>query len=596
MNIFIIIPLLSMVICLILSDIVYHSNKRSALNKVFSIFSIVSVLWIFTGEFIYFILNNPEAAFGWYKINFTLYFIIPLLLHFAFILTGKKNLLKKKYIYFVIYLPSIFYSIIHVATDYMTGNPENFLYGNPGTSLLHTPLIYQIFILHSLILDLIVFIIIVHFYFKTGDRAKKNQIRYVLIGFFAAFILTIFLTALFILGIKVNNNISILLTVFNIFIGYGIWKHDLFKIDPVKAIENIIRTMPYFLVLADIEKKIIDINPALTGFFNYTEDEIKGKNIDILFADKKTVEKITDDLLSGEDIVDFETELLTESGKIIPVLFSGSIIKNKMGHKIGYLCIARDITERKHAEEMLISYNKKLKESNQNLQDFAHMASHDLQEPLRKINFFSEKLMTRDRSIPEEEEQDYLVRIQNASIRMQTLMEGLLSYSRITTESKPFNEVDLTHIIKEVISDLEVRIEKTQGKVELYSMPVLEGDATQMRQLFQNLIGNALKFHKPDEPPLVKIYSSVAGNKESVNITVEDNGIGIDENSFDKIFKIFQRLHGRSNYEGSGIGLAVCKKIVERHGGSIKVSSKHQTGTRFIINLPVKQPFAPEHF
>ncbi len=170
---------------------------------------------------------------------------------------------------------------------------------------------------------------------------------------------------------------------------------------------------------------------------------------------------------------------------------------------------------------------------------------------------------------------------------MQSLIDDLLSYSRLTTQTKPFEEINLAQIVNEVISDLEVRIEKSLGKVETSALPFIEADPTQIRQLFQNLISNALKFHKPDEPPLVKIYSSdeIEGFKI---ITVEDNGIGIEEKYYDKIFGVFQRLHGKDKYEGSGIGLAVCKKIVEKHEGTIKIESKPGIGTKFIISLPIK--------
>jgi len=175
----------------------------------------------------------------------------------------------------------------------------------------------------------------------------------------------------------------------------------------------------------------------------------------------------------------------------------------------------------------------------------------------------------------------------NATERMQSLLAGLLDYSRVTTASEPFKEVDLSDVIGEVLSDLEVRIVKTGGEMHVEGLPVISADPTQMRQLFQNLIGNALKFHKEGEKPRVKVHCAAAGS--AWQIMVEDNGIGFEERYLDRIFAPFQKLHSRSEYEGTGMGLAICKKIVERHGGSITATSTPGAGTIFIVRLPLRQ-------
>jgi len=169
---------------------------------------------------------------------------------------------------------------------------------------------------------------------------------------------------------------------------------------------------------------------------------------------------------------------------------------------------------------------------------------------------------------------------------MRALLDSLLEYSRITTNAEPFQKIDLGQVVREVLSDLEVRIEKTGGRVEVEELPVIFADAVQMRQLFQNLIGNALKFHQPDKKPTIKVgVSDINGNR--LRITVEDNGIGFDEIYLDKIFAPFQRLNEWSKFSGTGMGLAICKKIVERHGGSITARSKPDQGSTFILTLPI---------
>jgi len=168
---------------------------------------------------------------------------------------------------------------------------------------------------------------------------------------------------------------------------------------------------------------------------------------------------------------------------------------------------------------------------------------------------------------------------------MQSLLTGLLDYSRVTTAAEPFKEVDLSDLISEVVSDLEVRIVRTGGEVHVGTLPVISADPTQMRQLFQNLIGNALKFHKPGEKPMVYVRS-VSNTDSGYQIIVADNGIGFEEQYLNRIFAPFQRLHTRSEYEGTGMGLAICKKIVERHGGSITATSVPGKGSTFVITLP----------
>jgi light-regulated signal transduction histidine kinase (bacteriophytochrome) len=222
----------------------------------------------------------------------------------------------------------------------------------------------------------------------------------------------------------------------------------------------------------------------------------------------------------------------------------------------------------------------------QALQDFASIAAHDMKEPLRKVISFGNMLRQKCGDSLEQSGNDYLNRMLHATERMQSLLTGLLDYSRVATASEPFKQVDLSEIIGEVLSDLEVSIVKTGGKAHVGNLPIISADSTQMRQLFQNLIGNGLKFHKPGENPLVKVHRDAT--TDACQIIIEDNGIGFSEQYLDKIFAPFQRLHGKSSpYEGTGMGLAICRKIVERHGGSITARSTPDVGSTFIVTLSV---------
>ncbi|MBC7251598.1 MAG: hypothetical protein H5T62_15130 [Anaerolineae bacterium] len=246
-----------------------------------------------------------------------------------------------------------------------------------------------------------------------------------------------------------------------------------------------------------------------------------------------------------------------------------------------------EVAERERAEAELREYAIKLERSNRELEGFAYIASHDLKEPLRKIQAFGERLEARYGDVLDERGRDYLTRMRDAAARMQALIEGLLTYSRVTTQAQPFVQVDLNRVLHEVLSDLEVRIEQLQARVEVGELPTVEADPLQMQQLFQNLIGNALKFHREGVAPVVRVWSEqLNGSEGQYQIMVEDNGIGFDEKYVDRIFQVFQRLHGWDEYEGAGVGLAVCRKIVEEHGGTITAKGVPGQGATFVVTLP----------
>jgi signal transduction histidine kinase len=244
-------------------------------------------------------------------------------------------------------------------------------------------------------------------------------------------------------------------------------------------------------------------------------------------------------------------------------------------------------TERERLIAELETKNVALARSNRELQDFAYVASHDLQEPLRKIQAFGDRLAAKYGLELGEQGRDYLVRVQSAARRMQTLIQDLLTFSRVTTKAQPFVAINLGLVLQHVLADLEMRIEETKGQIELAEMPTIEADPTQMRQLFQNLLSNALKFHRPGEAPRVKISSELNLAEALCLISVADNGIGFEERHAERIFGVFQRLHELGKFEGTGVGLAICRKIVERHGGNITATSAPGQGTTFFVTLPI---------
>lgn len=243
--------------------------------------------------------------------------------------------------------------------------------------------------------------------------------------------------------------------------------------------------------------------------------------------------------------------------------------------------------------EALTQYADELERSNRELEDFAFVASHDLQEPLRKIRAFGDRLQVKFGPQLGEQGLDYARRMHVASERMSVLIDDLLSFSRVTTRQKAFELVDLNRLLERVRDDLEFAIESTDAQLVVDDLPEIEADESQLSQVFANLISNSLKFCSGSEKPLIKIgCQSVASDlddRDWIRLTFSDNGIGFDDKYKDRIFNLFQRLHGRDEYSGTGIGLALCRKIVERHGGVIDVEAKLGEGATFMIDLPLTQ-------
>lgn len=234
----------------------------------------------------------------------------------------------------------------------------------------------------------------------------------------------------------------------------------------------------------------------------------------------------------------------------------------------------------------LMEYAAKLESLNEELRDFAFVAAHDLQEPLRKIQTFCDLAQKRCASALDGVGQEYLDRIVKSAGRMREFLRGLLQFSKVAAKPEPFKEIDLGGIAREAAALFEAELNEFEGAVEIEDMPPIEADEIQMLSLFQNLIGNGLRY-RSDRKPRIRIYARPAG--EDCEIFVEDNGIGFDQKYAERIFKPFQRLHGRKQYEGAGIGLAICRKIIDRHGGGIRAESELGNGSTFIIRLPFKQ-------
>jgi PAS domain S-box-containing protein len=383
------------------------------------------------------------------------------------------------------------------------------------------------------------------------------------------------------------------------------------------------------VIATDGRGRICLFNPAAESLTGWGADEAIGRPLEEVFRvlDERTRGPAEDPvrrvLREGDTVASAApTVLVAGDGAEVPIEDSAAPIRNGEGDTLGVVLVFHNVSERRRAEEQrnaglarelaaraeaeaarlaeaqVAAVAARLERSNRELQEFASVASHDLQEPLRKIQAFGDRLQARYAEALGEQGRDYLGRMQAAAGRMRTLINDLLNFSRVASKGQPFVAVDLARVTQEVLSDLEGRIQQTGARVEAGDLPTLDADPTQMRQLLQNLIGNAMKFHRAGESPVVRIHGRAlpsppdgsngeAAGPPRCQITVQDDGIGFDEKYLDRIFNVFQRLHGRGVYEGTGMGLAICRKIVERHGGTITAESTPGRGATFVVTLPV---------
>ncbi|HYH99857.1 sensor histidine kinase [Hyalangium sp.] len=355
------------------------------------------------------------------------------------------------------------------------------------------------------------------------------------------------------------------------------------------GIEALVEQSQNMMLTADTAERIRFVNFTIPGL---TYEQVLGRSITdfLLPEDHERCRAVFRKVIETGVPDSYDVRSYAETGPQWYVVRVGPI--RDAGRIVGFTMITTDVTSLKTTQLQLEQTNRELEQSNRELESFASVASHDLQEPLRKIQSFGERLKTVTAGALPPEGQDYLERMQNAATRMRRLIEDLLAFARVTSKAQPFVRVELSTIAHEVVSDLEVAIDQAKATVTVGALPTIEGDPTQMRQLLQNLLSNALKFRSENTAPRISLEASVDKEAGRCELRVQDNGIGFEEKHADKIFNLFQRLHGRGKYEGTGLGLAICRKIAERHGGTIQARSVPGQGATFTIRLPVAQSVA----
>lgn len=371
------------------------------------------------------------------------------------------------------------------------------------------------------------------------------------------------------------------------------------------ALKILLQEQDFTLILMDVQMP--DMNGFETAALIYEREKLRHIPIIFITAHNAGDEKMYEGYkMGGVDFIykPINPELLKYKVSVFAELYLKT--QQLLNHERRLLSanknLEREIEERRLSEERVRSLNEQLIQNNtqlkvtvEELDRFAYVASHDLQEPLRKILVFSDKIQTKFKESIEPEMEKNLEKIVRASERMQSLISDLLRFSRHTSTSEDFMFANLNIIIKEVMSDMETDIDKTNAQIQVGQLPDIWCIPSQMRQLFQNLISNAIKFRKKETIPVVHIYSQKVSGQNGTNgkafhrIIVQDNGIGFEQKYAEEIFMVFKRLHSYHEFEGSGVGLSICKKIMDRHSGTIKAESTPGVGSKFIIDLPVEK-------
>ena len=356
---------------------------------------------------------------------------------------------------------------------------------------------------------------------------------------------------------------------------------------------NIFNLSPEAIVLLDSSGYMIDVNGRLNDWLGYVPEEIEDRQLtELPFLppeSKKKAAKKFRDRMAGKEPEPYELDFVDKDGRRHIGFVRGTGLKDEYGDVVTDLIMISDITKRKKAEERLRSLNRELQRSNRDLQDFAYTVSHDLQEPLRMVSSYVQLLEKRYQSELDADADDFIGYAVAGTHRMRQLIHDLLAYSRVGTRGKPFRPTDCQNLLKQVLDDLKTTIDESDAVVTHDELPRIKADASQLEQVFQNLISNAIKYRHRDRTPRIDV--SVDEGEDEWLFAVCDNGIGFQQEFSDRIFRIFQRLHGGSEYGGTGVGLAICKRVVERHGGKIWGESSPGKGSTFYFTIP-KEPQA----
>ena len=351
-------------------------------------------------------------------------------------------------------------------------------------------------------------------------------------------------------------------------------------------VDNILKSMAETLMVIDTDGTIQRVNQAAISLLGYERHELIGRSAGDLFEEGVDVLSLLKQSELNDVIRRVDTSVVTKDGRHVAVSLSGSVMRDEDGEIQGMVCVAQDITERKRTQEILERQTQELARSNSELEQFAWVASHDLQEPLRMVASYTQLLSKRYKGKLDADADEFIAFAVDGATRMRRLINALLELSRVGTRGKDFEATDCDAIYNRTLVNLQGLVEESGAVVTHDRLPTVMGDVTQLGQLFQNLIANAIKFRGDEQ---LTVHVGAEQRNGHWEFCVRDNGIGIDPEYAERIFVVFQRLHGKGDRPGTGIGLSICKKIVELHGGRIWVKSQPDEGAAFYFTLPLNE-------
>lgn len=569
MNVYAYLSLGSSLTCVGLGIVVFLLNKKKTLNRLFLATSLAGFAWAFT-EFMMWQSSNVETADFWNKMGFTWPFFSVLVLHFSLVYT-ESTLLKNRLTYVLLYAPAVVFALTDLTTELINGPPVMQYWGyedtNPATW------VYDVSTFWVALLPILALILCMIFHFRVKDEAKKKQSAFVTMGF-AIPIFTYIVTNIGFpaFSVDIPNMGHIAIAFFGGFVYYAIVKYELFTFDAALAAENIVSTMPDSLVFADMNGKMLRMNKRLVSFFGYQEGELKGKSIAKLCADENRCLDVLKELAEKRAIRNYELTFKTKTGEERTTLFSGSIVRSKTGRDVGITCIIHDITDRKQMEERLVKSERLA-----SIGELAGQVGHDLRNPLTGIKSGVYFLRKKGNQLTEADMNKILTMIDDAVEDSNRIINSLLDYScDLHLENEKSTPKAL---LSQALSKVDVPnhiniIDRTMDEPEIFV------DVTKIESVFISIIQNAIE--ATPENGTIEVQS--VQKDTNAEIVFVDTGTGIPENILAKVFSPLITTKAK----GMGLGLAICKRIVEAHGGKIAIKSAIGKGTTVTIILPIK--------
>ena len=629
MNIFAFISLISAWFAFFLGSFVLYRNHKSRLNHIFFLYCLMLTSYAFI-EFGMRQATSLDEALLWIRFNVPIIFVSPFLINFIIVFTEKTKWLKNKLSYLLIYGPALIFSLLTLLGMMDSGAVKEYwgwTFGSEKT------IGFILFTIWGASLAFFALYLSVQYYLKTTGE-KKGLAQYVLLGnltFIGIAMVTELLTPF--LNIKVPGFTGLGFLLGGVFFTYAIWKYSLFTLTPTTAADNIIATMSDSLFLADVDGKILKINPSLINLLGYKEEELIGNSMNILFTEGQFGNELLKKLLKSESFGSNETKYKTKSGRVVDISFSGSIVKDEKEQVTGIVGIAYDITERKKREiqlkERTSELNEKVTESKQSeiatlniLEDlqktlnelqnskemieqqniqlikldqlkssFLNVTSHELRTPMSAIKGYVQMTIKQTLGEITEEQKKVLTIVLRNVDRLDHLIQDILDISRLESGTMKFipNKTVIKTLVEETVETMQIPADLKHMTIDVEvedKMPDLTIDQERVKQVMLNIINNAIKF-SPDGSII-----NIRAKKEEENILfeVQDSGRGIPKDKQEKIFGIFYQVDSGIDrkFGGAGLGLAISRGIVLAHGGKIWVDSDVGKGSTFYFALPIK--------